>query len=117
MMPKLPEKKKRPWIPRRKQQKPFMQMPRADNFGEMREFYSSKAWRSLRRYKAQISPLCEECERKGLVEPGREVDHRIAIKDGGQRLDINNLQNLCRSCHARKSSLEGKKRRYKKKYY
>ena len=97
-MPKLPDKKQRPWIPKPKKQ--MFQSKGARNNGEMRQFYNSKAWRSLRNYKIQLNPLCEICETKGLTEPGKEIDHIQAIRDNGPMLSLGNLQTLCRSCHA-----------------
>ena len=83
----------------------------------MRQFYNSKAWRSLRNYKIQLNPLCEICETKGLTEPGKEIDHIQAIRDNGPMLSLSNLQTLCRSCHARKSAQEREQRKHIKKYY
>jgi len=116
-MPKLPDKKSRPWIPKRKAKTQLFQSNGRNNGGEMKAFYNSKKWRSLRNYKIQINALCEECERKGLVEPGVEIDHIQALRDDGAPLSLSNLQTLCRSCHASKSSYEGKARKYIKKYY
>lgn len=80
----------------------------------MAAFYKSRSWRSLRNYKIQLNPLCEICERKGLVEPGKEIDHIVAIRDGGERLGLQNLQTLCRSCHSSKSAKEREARKHKK---
>ena len=115
-MPTLPKKKSRPWIPKRKQSTLFHSTgSRSSN--DMRQFYNSKAWRSLRNYKIQMNPLCEHCEEKGLTEPGKEIDHVVAIKDNGPMLSLSNLQTLCRSCHASKSSKEREARKHIKKYY
>ena len=115
-MPKLPEKKSRPWIPKRENKKQFFSTgSRSSN--DMKQFYNSKAWRSLRNYKIQMNPLCEMCESKGLTEPGKEIDHITAIKDDGQMLNIRNLQTLCKSCHASKSAKERESRKHIKKYY
>jgi 5-methylcytosine-specific restriction protein A len=35
-----------------------------------------------------------------------EVDHIVPIREGGARLDANNLQPLCHTCHSRKTMLE-----------
>jgi len=113
-MPNLPPKKKRPWIPIKERKIDHLNKHKSRSSGDMKHFYNSKAWRSLRNYKIQINPLCEICERKGLLEPGKEIDHIVAIKDDGPRLSLNNLQTLCKSCHASKSSVEGKVRYYKK---
>ena len=116
-MPTLPDKKHRPWIPKRKAKKPILQSNAHRSSADMQHFYQSKAWKSLRNYKIQLQPLCEHCERKGLTEPGKEIDHIIAIKDNGSRLSLDNLQTLCRSCHSKKSVQEREARKYNKKYY
>tara|TARA_R100000781_G_scaffold108489_2_gene73053 strand:+ start:2905 stop:3255 length:351 start_codon:yes stop_codon:yes gene_type:complete len=116
-MPKLPEKKKRPWIPRRKKSIDILNINKSRASEDMRSFYNSKSWRSLRLYKIQLNPCCEICERKGLTEPGQEIDHRIAIRDGGEKLALHNLQTLCRSCHSSKSAKEREARKHIKKFY
>ena len=116
-MPKLPDKKSRPWIPKRERKTEAFKSTGSRSSGDMRQFYSSVAWKSLRNYKIQLNPLCENCESKGLTEPAREIDHIEAIKDGGKNLSLRNLQSLCRSCHASKSAKEGHARRYTKKHY
>jgi len=117
-MPKLPDKKKRPWIPIKEKKKDIFNYNRSRSAGEMLAFYQSKPWRSLRRYKIQINPLCEHCiKNDDILVPAMEIDHIIAIKDGGQKLAYNNLQSLCRSCHSKKSVSEREARKHTKKYY
>jgi 5-methylcytosine-specific restriction protein A len=117
MMPFKPEKKIRPWIPRKKKRIDILNYNRSRSGGDMLAFYQSKKWRSLRNYKIQMNPLCELCEAKGLTESAKEVDHILAIKDGGEMLSYRNLQSLCRSCHASKSAKEREARKHIKKYY
>lgn len=74
---------------------------------EAEKFYQSKEWRNLRRVKLNINPLCEECFRHNRYAMAEVVDHIIPIKYGGARLDITNLQSLCKSCHSSKSAREG----------
>jgi 5-methylcytosine-specific restriction enzyme A len=76
--------------------------PRLDD-----SFYRSKAWRRLRASKLRDDPLCEHCARKGKVVPASIVDHRVAIRRGGEPMEYANLQSLCPSCHSRKSIEEG----------
>ena len=116
-MPKLPDKKSRPWIPKRKKRVDILNYNKSRSGADMIAFYNSKKWVSLRNYKIQMNPLCEQCERKGLTEAGREIDHIVAIKDGGETLALRNLQTLCRSCHASKSAKEREARKHIKKYY
>lgn len=52
--------------------------------------------------------LCQECLRRGDVEPGRDVDHIVRAEDKPElfwRLD--NLQLLCVECHSRKTQQGG----------
>ena len=74
---------------------------------EAQAFYNSKAWRSTRLQQLRSQPLCEECLRNNRITPATLVDHIIPIKDGGARLDFNNLQSLCQVCHEIKSINEG----------
>ena len=66
------------------------------------------AWRKVRLVKLAEDPLCEQCKRKGLLKLAEEVDHIIPIADGGERLELNNLQSLCKSCHSRKTMAESR---------
>ena len=61
-------------------------------------FYNSKEWRALSAYVLMINNYqCAEC---GKV--ATEVHHIIEVKDDwSKRLDIDNLQPLCTSCHTR----------------
>jgi 5-methylcytosine-specific restriction enzyme A len=65
-----------------------------------------KRWKRLRDDYIADYPLCEHCERKGLTTIAREVDHIIEFEglDDQKRLDRDNLQSLCRSCHAKKTA-------------
>lgn len=74
---------------------------------EVQAFYTSKAWKSTRMHKLRDQPLCEECLRQNRITPAVLVDHIIPIKNGGAKLDYNNLQSLCQVCHEIKSIKEG----------
>ena len=71
-----------------------------------RKFYSSKAWQSCRNeYGAKVHWLCENCLRKGIYKPGVIVHHIIeidpvTIEKPEISLNHNNLELLCRECHA-----------------
>jgi 5-methylcytosine-specific restriction protein A len=63
--------------------------------------------------KLQQSPLCAECERKGLIGvPAEQVDH-ITRHFGDPKAFWNekNLQALCRACHELKSAAEESRER------
>ncbi|MEG1805282.1 MAG: HNH endonuclease signature motif containing protein [Clostridia bacterium] len=70
-------------------------------------FYQSSEWKALRRLKLNQSPLCEECLRNGKLNKATICDHIKPIANGGEPLNIANLQSLCWSCHSRKSATEG----------
>lgn len=67
----------------------------------------------LRRQKKTANPLCEECERNGYTTLMKEVHHIVSF-DGLNdplRLDWDNLESLCKTCHLRKSRVEARKHR------
>lgn len=71
-----------------------------------KKFYSSKAWQDCRnRYAAKCGYLCENCLRKGIYRPGDIVHHKIeispkTINNPEIAFGFNNLELLCRDCHA-----------------
>ena len=80
------------------------------------KFYKSKAWRQCRdSYAKAAGGLCERCLAKGIFQPGIIVHHKIeitpeTIDDPNITLNWNNLEFVCRDCHAELHS--GKTRRY-----
>lgn len=62
-------------------------------------------WRELRDCYAATFPLCEVCDENGIHVTMDEVDHIIPIsgRDDPLRLEWDNLQSLCRRCHAIKT--------------
>ena len=71
-----------------------------------RKFYSSKAWQSCRNeYAKRRGFLCENCLRRGIYRPGVIVHHLIEldpinINNPEITLNFDNLELLCRECHA-----------------
>lgn len=69
-------------------------------------FYKSKAWQSCRAsYLAKVGGLCEICLAKGIYTPAEIVHHKIEItpsniNDPNVTLSWDNLQAVCRECHA-----------------
>ena len=96
-MPKLPESKKRYWLPKK---------PKQARLHPNSDFYNSKQWRSLRNYYIQRNPLCESCKRRDKVAAGQVVDHIKPINMGGHKTDLTNLQTMCHPCHNSKSGKE-----------
>ena len=82
-----------------------------------RAFYDSPAWRKTRRaYASSVGGLCERCLAKGLYTPGEIVHHKIHltpenIGDPAVSVSFDNLELLCRNCHA--DEHERTKKRYK----
>jgi len=74
---------------------------------DSQSFYNSYTWKEVRRRQLDAVPYCEECLRSGRLTKATMVDHRVPIKDGGERYAHSNLQSLCWSCHSRKSIHEG----------
>lgn len=82
-----------------------------------RTFYSSTAWKETRKaYAKSKANLCEICLSKGIYKAGEIVHHKIHldpvnINDPSVSLNWDNLQLVCRDCHAQIH--DSKKRRYK----
>jgi 5-methylcytosine-specific restriction protein A len=71
------------------------------------KFYQSGQWQQARLHALTNNPLCVECLRQGLTVVGNIVDHIIPLsEDWSLRLDANNHQVLCESCHSRKTVQE-----------
>lgn len=62
--------------------------------------------RALQERRARVlsaRPLCVDCEARGRVRPATEVDHVVALVNGGTDTE-DNLQGLCAECHAAKTA-------------
>ena len=81
-------------------------------------FYKSKTWQRVRKYVWQRdNGLCQDCLKKGLITPGKEVHHIVEltednISDASIALDANNLITLCKSCHEARHNASNKNKRY-----
>lgn len=82
--------------------------PRVDWRRSASERGYDNEWKKLARQFRREHPLCQHCEARGVVRPASLVDHRIPIRgpDDPRRLEWNNLQSLCRGCHAVKTAAE-----------
>ncbi len=67
-------------------------------------------WRKVRMAHLMANPVCvtQGCGRSAV-----DVDHIVPHQDGGGRLDRNNLQSFCHSCHSRKTPKDVKRRKGK----
>lgn len=68
-------------------------------------------WVKVRRAYLMQHPLCEQCEKEGRVTPAREVHHKKAIVEGGDRFDHGNLMAVCRACHQQITEAQLRERR------
>ena len=70
-------------------------------------FYKSKAWQRCRAsFVKAKGGLCERCMAEGIAEAGVIVHHKIELTPeniGRPEITLNfdNLQLLCRACHAK----------------
>ena len=71
-----------------------------------KQFYHSQAWKNTQAaYVKQAGGLCERCLRNGLITAGVIVHHKIHltpdnITNTSIALNADNLELLCRDCHA-----------------
>lgn len=78
--------------------------------------YKSKAWKACRDgYLKRAGGLCEECLSRGIWRPAEIVHHIVEvtpenIDDPRVALNWENLQAVCRECHAEKHG--ARQRRY-----
>ena len=78
-------------------------------------FYKSATWqKTAKAYSKSVGGLCERCREQNIIKAGELVHHKIHITpanihDERVTLDWNNLQLVCRECHA---ELHGTVKRY-----
>ena len=72
---------------------------------EAQRLYSTGWWRRTRRIILARQPLCVNCLMYNITTPSVDVDHIIEHRgDHDLFYDINNLQGLCKRCHADKTN-------------
>lgn len=78
-----------------------------------KSFYSSKRWQACRNeYAKRRQFLCEDCLKRGIYKPGVIVHHLeeltpLNIDKPEVALAFDNLELLCRECHAREHDMQG----------
>lgn len=83
-----------------------------------KQFYSSAAWQSCRNeYMKQAHYLCEDCLKRGIYKPAKEVHHIEELTPENIHrpeiaLSFDNLVALCKECHKARHNEREKGRRY-----
>src|SRR3990172_8443180 len=77
---------------------PYEQRRAPDDRASARTRGYDHAWEKLRAWYLTRQPVCE-MRYESCTQVATMVDHIIPIADGGKRLDQDNLQSGCRSCH------------------
>ncbi len=90
----------RPNKRRMKRHRPSENRPSSCKMGYGRD------WRLCRITYLKAHPLCVRCLANGHTMSATEVDHIVPLKQAGERLDVKNLQALCKPCHSRKTGRE-----------
>lgn len=68
----------------------------------MQDRIRGRTLQAIRRRHLRAKPLCVTCEARGLVTLATELDHILALVNGGEDTD-SNRQGLCKDCHADKT--------------
>ncbi len=64
-------------------------------------------WQRFRAVYLRQHPICVHCTREGRTTLANEVHHIQALRDGGARLDPDNVEGLCKSCHSKETKKHG----------
>ena len=70
------------------------------------KYYSSNQWKTLRNIYYSNHPICEVCEKEGIITPAEHVHHYKKFSSGLNEearwnllLNYNNLISLCKTHH------------------
>lgn len=76
---------------------------------QISKIYNSTKWVNLRKAYLMEHPLCEECEKAGIVRAATEVHHVYEISNGNTEIEMEDialnpwkydgLMALCSDCH------------------
>lgn len=67
--------------------------------------YATPRWKGLRKQVLLEQPWCA-CGKPDCFELSAEIDHIVAMQDGGAPFDRNNVQGLAKGCHSAKTRAE-----------
>lgn len=89
-----------------RKQKSIKQVPYIHENNVSSIYYNDIRWKRLRNWFITTHPICEECNKQGIVTPATDVHHIIPFLTGKTEqerwklfLDDNNLMSLCSKCH------------------
>ena len=72
--------------------------------------YNTATWKRLRLAKLSANPVCEVCSRRGVVKAATVVDHKVAIRAGGDPFPpLDELTAMCIPCHNSKTAAVDRK--------
>ena len=60
-------------------------------------------WYRIRNAKIKMNPLCEYCKEDDVYTVATEVDHVVALANGGTH-SMDNLKSSCKECHKIKTA-------------
>ena len=73
---------------------------------EYKKLINCQKWAKLRSEKLQNNPLCERCQKSGIITPGAEIHHITPVDTGANHEQMkllaysySNLATLCHKCH------------------
>jgi 5-methylcytosine-specific restriction endonuclease McrA len=62
--------------------------------------FSTRRGRRRREARLRLDDrLCVMCRSIGVIAEAVTVDHIVALQDGGEPFDLNNMRSLCLPCH------------------
>lgn len=79
-------------------------------------FYHSRKWKAARLHVLERDAYrCQVCKRAGRLTVADTVHHITPVKvDPSKRLDLDNLESICRACHNAEHKEKAKSQRAKK---
>lgn len=77
--------------------------------GRFGEVLNTWTWQTVRNSYIELHPYCERCQAQGLLIPAEIVHHKVYINnnnknDPNELFNADNLEALCRPCHAAEHS-------------
>ena len=75
-----------------------------DRSPEALAFYGSQRWKKCRAKYLKLHPICERCDKQGIITKADHVHHVVPLEVGTYNdpmvsLNFENLEALCFNCH------------------